>query len=102
MRGPHDMGGQPAGLIDTAPHDPTDWDKLVDGTFSSLAAKGLTRADELRRVIESMGEAGQNLPYYERWCAGLMRLVIEKGFVSQDELDARVAEIRRRSPGAVE
>ena len=97
MRGPHDMGGEPAGPVDTAPHDPTDWDKLIDGTFSSIAVKGLTRADELRRVIETMGEAGQNLPYYERWCAGLMRIVIEKGLVTQDELDARVAEIRARS-----
>ncbi len=97
MRGPHDMGGEPAGPVDTAPHDPTDWDKRIDGTFSSIAAKGLTRADELRRVIETMGEAGQNLPYYERWCAGLMRIVIEKGLVTQDELDARVAEIRARS-----
>ena len=100
MRGSHDMGGQPAGPIDVVAHDPTDWDKLIDGTFSALAANGLTRADELRGVIESMGDAGQNLPYYERWCAGLMRIVLEKGFLTQDEIDARLAEIRLRSHAA--
>jgi hypothetical protein len=102
MRGPHDIGGLPLGPVDPAPHDPSDWDRAVDGTFVALSAKGLTRADELRRVIETMGEAGQHLPYYERWCAALSRLVVEKGLLSQDEIDARVAAIRSRSssPGA--
>lgn len=99
MRGPHDIGGLPAAPIDTARHDPSDWDKQVDGTFVSLVAKGHTRADELRRAIESLGEAGQALPYYERWCAGLMRIVIEKGLLTQDEIDAKVAALRQSAGG---
>ena len=96
MRGSHDMGGMQAGPVDTSPHEPSAWDKSIDGTFTSLVMKGHIRADELRRAIESLGEAGQRMPYYERWCAGLMRIVVEKGLLSQDEIDARVAQLRQK------
>lgn len=96
MRGPHDVGGLPLGPVDTAPHEHDAWEKAVDGTFVSLAAKGLTRADEMRSAIEQLGEAGQALPYYERWTAGLLRIAIAKGLLTQDEIDARVREIRAR------
>lgn len=94
MRGPHDMGGLPAGPVDTTPHNPSDWDKGVDAMFVSLVSKGHMRVDELRRAIETMGEAGQDMPYYERWCAALMRIVVEKELVTQDEIDAKVASLR--------
>ena len=99
MRGPHDVGGLAFGPVDTAAHDPSAWDKQVDGTFVSLVAKGITRADEMRRCVEQLGEDGHaHLAYYERWTAAMMRLVIEKGLLTQDEIDARVAEIRGRAP----
>ena len=100
MRGPHDVGGLPAGPLDTVPHEHDAWEKSIDGTFVSLVTKGLTRADEMRCAIEQLGEAGQALPYYERWTAGLMRIAIAKGLLSQDEINARVAEIRARQGAA--
>ena len=30
MRGPHDIGGLPAGPVDTSPHDMTFWEKQID------------------------------------------------------------------------
>lgn len=99
MRGPHDIGGLAAGAIDTAAHDPDAWEKTIDATFVTLAAKGHTRADEMRRMIEQMGEtAHHHLGYYERWTAAMMRVVVEKGLLTQDEIDARVRSLASRQP----
>jgi nitrile hydratase len=36
--------------------------------------------------------------YYEHWLWGLERLLVEKGLLTRAELEARVAELRRRAP----
>jgi hypothetical protein len=97
MRGSHDLGGLPAGLVDTAPHDMTFWEKQIDAMNTLLAQKGLRRTDENRRYVEMLGEDAYNmLSYYERWTAALARQMIDKGVLTQDEIDAKVAEIRGR------
>lgn len=96
MRGSHDLGGLPAGPVDTAPHDPTFWEKQIDAMNAVLAQKGLRRTDENRRYIEMLGEDAYNtLSYYERWTTALARQLIDKGVLTQDEIDAKVAEIRK-------
>ena len=97
MRGPHDIGGLPAGPVDTAAHDLTFWEKQIDALNALLSQKGLRKVDENRRYIESLGDDAYNtLSYYERWTAALARLLIDKGVVTQDEIDAKVADIRDR------
>jgi nitrile hydratase subunit beta len=97
MRGSHDLGGLPAGPVDTAPHDMTFWEKQIDAMNTLLAQKGLRRTDENRRYVEMLGEDAYNmLSYYERWTAALARQMIDKGVLTQDEIDAKVAEIRGR------
>lgn len=97
MRGPHDLGGLPAGKVDTAPHDPTFWEKQIDAMNALLAQKGLRRTDENRRYIEMLGhDAYERLTYYERWTAALARQLIDKGVLTQDEIDARIADLRTR------
>jgi hypothetical protein len=97
MRGPHDIGGLPAGPVDPHAHDPTFWEKQIDGMRAVVGAKGIYRTDENRRWVESLGEdAYERLTYYERWTAALMRALIDKGVLTQDEIDARVALVRRR------
>jgi len=97
MRGSHDLGGLPAGPVDTAPHDMTFWEKQIDAMNTLLAQKGLRRTDENRRYVEMLGEDAYNmLSYYERWTAALARQMIDKGVLTQDEIDAKVAEVRRR------
>ena len=97
MRGPHDIGGLPAGPVDTSPHDLTFWEKQVDALNALLSQKGLRRVDENRRYIESLGDDPYNkLSYYERWTAAMARLLIDKGLITQDEVDAKVAAIRER------
>jgi hypothetical protein len=95
MRGSHDLGGLPAGPIDTTPHNPTFWEKQIDALNTLLAQKGLRRTDENRRYIEMLGrEAYDTLSYYERWTTALARQLVDKGVLTQDEIDAKVAEIR--------
>jgi hypothetical protein len=97
MRGPHDLGGLPAGPVETAPHDPTYWEKQIDAMNALLAQKGLRRTDENRRYIEQLGhDAYEKLTYYERWTAALARQMIDKGVLTQDEIDAKIADVRAR------
>jgi Nitrile hydratase beta subunit len=97
MRGPHDVGGLAAGPVDTQPHEMTFWEKQIDALNLLLAQKGLRKTDENRRYIEMLGHDAYNtLTYYERWTAAVARILIDKGVFTQDEVDAKVAEIRAR------
>ena len=97
MRGPHDVGGLPAGPVDIAPHDMTFWEKQIDAMNQLLAQKGIRKTDENRRYVESLGHDVYNtLSYYERWTAALARVLIDKGVLTQDEVDAKVAQVRGR------
>jgi hypothetical protein len=100
MRGPNDVGGLPAGPVDTQPHDLTFLEKQVDAINMLLGAKGIRRTDENRRYIEMLGHDAYNtLSYYERWTASISRLLIDKGYLTQDEIDAKVVEVRERQGG---
>ena len=97
MRGSHDLGGLKAGPVDNSPHEMTFWEKQIDAMNTLLAQKGLRRTDENRRYVEMLGkDAYDALSYYERWTAALARQLIDKGVLTQDEIDAKVAEIRAK------
>ena len=62
-----------------------------------LAQRGYRRTDENRRYVEMLGHDVYNtLTYYERWTAALTRVLIDKGVLTQDEVDAKVAQVRER------
>jgi Nitrile hydratase beta subunit len=97
MRGPHDVGGLPEGPVDPHAHNPTFWEKQIDGVRAVVAKKGIYRTDENRRWVESLGDDAYNkLTYYERWTAALLRALIDKGVLTQDEVDERVKIVRER------
>ena len=63
-----------------------------------LAQKGIRRTDENRAAIETLGhDAYDTLSYYERWTAALARILIDKGVLTQDEIDAKLAQLRARN-----
>ena len=102
MRAPHDIGGLPGGPVDTEPHAPTFWEKQVDAVNVLLSddKRRIMSRDERRLAIESLGEeVYRTLGYYERWTAAVTRLLLQKGILSQDEIDAKIAEIRARMGG---
>lgn len=98
-RGYHDIGGLPAGPVETQMTETRPWEKLSVVIGNSLGMKGakLVRTDEVRRTREEIGvELYNELGYFERGTASLATLLIEKGLVGKDELEARMAQIATR------
>ncbi len=105
MRAPHDIGGLPGGPVDTEPQAATFWEKRIDAINVLLSddKRRIISRDERRLAIESLGEEVYGtLGYYERWTAAMARLLLQKGILSQDEIDAKIAEIRARNRGEEE
>lgn len=95
MPKPHDMGGEPTDeLIDQSDHQKMDWEIRVDALHQVLGQKGIRRTDEMRRAMESLDtDLYRSLSYYERWTAALEILMVEKGFLTSDEIDSKVAQL---------
>ena len=98
MRQVHDMGGLPAGEINRDEHDYALWEKRVDAMMMLLGQeKGLMTVDELRRGIEIIGEgAYDRLSYYERWMSSITTNMIQKGYITTEELEKKLVEIDAR------
>ncbi|WP_442582194.1 hypothetical protein ACSBOB_09670 [Mesorhizobium sp. ASY16-5R] len=95
----HDCGGKPAGPVDVVHHDATHWELRVDAVYQLLAdsRRNILRADELRWMRESLSaEDYDRFNYYERWVAAMSRILVSKQIVTQDELAAKMDEIRSR------
>jgi hypothetical protein len=91
----HDLGGSPgAGPIDKSQHETEDWERLADAVTVALDRKGLKTTDEHRRAIESLNpERYKKLGYYERWISATELLLVEKGILTHEEIDEKVAEL---------
>ncbi len=89
------MGGSPGGPIDKHQHEVEDWERLADAVNGALEGRGLQTTDQHRRAIESLSNY-RDLSYYERWVAATERLLVEKGVLTNEEIDERAAEIERR------
>ena len=99
MRGHHDMGGLPAGKVEVSEHEFALWEKRVDALMVLLSQQGrnLLNVDELRRNIESIGgDAYETMTYYERWVFSITQTMIQRGVVSIDELNEKMAEVEAR------
>jgi len=92
----HDRGGWPeAGLIDKGEHDYSMWEKQTDALLMLLVSptKKILRVDELRRAIESFApDAYEKMKYYERWITAIELLLVEKGIMTQQEIDGKAKE----------
>ena len=97
MSGVHDMGGrhEEFGPVDKSQHELEDWERLADAVNYVLNAKGHKTTDEMRRTIEGLREY-REMSYYERWAAAAEALVVEKGLLTQGEIDERAAALERR------
>jgi malate synthase len=92
----HDVGGIPGGPIKPADHQLEDWEILAEGLSSALGRKRIRTTDEHRRAREDMDpELYLSLSYYERWIVGNEALLVEKGLLTHEEVDRRVAELSK-------
>jgi hypothetical protein len=92
VTGVHDMGGSPGGPIDRSQHETEDWERLADAVTIVLDKKGIKTTDEHRRAQESL-ENYRELGYYERWVAATEILLVEKGILTREEIEARAQEL---------
>ena len=91
MRGPHDLGGEPAGLCARTRHEPEDWERRVDATMMVLWRTQRFTVDEMRRHIESMSSLDyRRAAYYERWALALAAMLVEHGVLSAAEIAQRM------------
>src|SRR5258706_16216006 len=98
MRAQLDMGGLPAGGVDRDEHDPSFAERRVDALMGLLMARerAIFNVDEMRRTIEGLpADVYERHDYYERWLLTMERLLIEKGVLTQAEIDARIAELEK-------
>jgi nitrile hydratase len=94
VNGVHDMGGMhgfgPVVRDEAIFHH--EWEKVVAAMNGVVRGRGVFNIDEFRHGIERMEPAHYlRAGYYERWLATLETNLVEKGVLSRDEVDARVA-----------
>ena len=104
MNGIHDLGGMHGfGPIEREADEPlfhADWEGRVFAMSRLIKQQGYFSSDENRNGIEHMAPADYlRSSYYERWLASLVSILIQRGVLTGEELDARV-DLLRRDPDA--
>lgn len=93
MNGAQDMGGVHGfGAVAVEPDEPVfhaEWERRVFALTRAMGATGEWNLDEVRFARENREPVEYlAMSYYERWLAGLERLLVERGLVGSDELVA--------------
>ena len=93
---PSDIGGQPAGAVDTTDHGMKYWERQANALRSVVQMHKITCTDELRRAAEDLGERYKDLHYFEITTSAMRTVLLEKGLFTEHELAAKMTEIRAR------
>ena len=93
---PSDIGGEPAGAVDTHDHGMRHWERQANALRSVVQMAKLTCTDELRRAAEDLGDRYQNMQYFEITTSALRTVLLEKGLFTEQELKRKMDEIRAR------
>ena len=93
---PHDMGGEEGGPIDTVDHGMKFWERQANALRNTLSSRKVVRLDEMRRAAEDLGARYDKLEYFERTTHALRTVLLEKGYFTEAELAAKMAEVRKR------
>jgi nitrile hydratase beta subunit len=93
MNGAQDMGGVHGfGPVEIELDEPVfhaEWERRVFALTRAMGATGEWNLDEVRFAREDRQPAEYlAISYYERWLAGLERMLAERGLVAEDELAA--------------
>jgi nitrile hydratase len=98
MNGIHDMGGMHGfGRVQREENEPVfhaRWEGRVLGITRACSVQHIFNIDESRHAIERM-EPVEYLKssYYERWLDRNIRLLVEKGIITGEELERRMAQM---------
>jgi nitrile hydratase beta subunit len=99
MDGIHDLGGMHGfGPIEREENERVfhaAWEKVVRAVAEAMGANGLQTAAEFRHGIERMDPLHYlTASYYERWLFTVERQLVERGVVTERELDRRMTLLR--------
>ena len=106
MDGIHDLGGmQGFGPVETEPDEPVfhhEWEGRMFGVAGGALGAGGFNTPMFRHSIERM-DPGHYLTsgYYEHWLTGVATLLVEGGFLTRDELEARAGPFPLSRPATV-
>jgi hypothetical protein len=98
LNGIHDMGGMHGmGSIAREENEPVfheGWEGRVRALTRAMMVGGHFNRDEYRHGIERLEPFRYlRLSYYERSLEGALIVLLEKGVITREELDSRVAEL---------
>ncbi len=93
---PSDIGGEPAGPVDTNDHGMKHWERQANALRSVVQMQKITCTDELRRAAEDLGDRYKDMHYFEITTSALRTVLLEKGIITEQELTAKMAEICAR------
>jgi nitrile hydratase len=66
------------------------WEKRVFGVHTAMMGLGIWTWTELRTLAEGMNPVDYiKLRYYEKWLGGITAYLIEKGYFTKEEMEAR-------------
>jgi nitrile hydratase len=94
VNGIHDLGGMDGlGPVEVEAGEPTfhePWERTVFGLTAAVSTRRIWNVHAFRHAIERMDPAHYLAsPYYEHWLTGMATLLVERGIVTRDELQAR-------------
>src|SRR5215212_7763928 len=100
MNGIHDLGGMHGfGAVEREADEPpfhAPWEATMVA-IQNAVCNTVINIDEFRHGIERMAPAHYlESSYYEHWLDGIARVLVEKGEISAEELDARTAFFEER------
>lgn len=96
INGVHDLGGvlTSIGAIDLIDKPLSYWERSVHALLIVLASRKpspVISTDELRRTVEGLEKTAYNTwSYYDRWVVAMTLLLLEKGFITQVDLDREI------------
>lgn len=94
-RGYHDIGGDVAGKVPTAELPWLHWEKQTEAIRNLLGdgTRRIVSLDEMRRGFESFGsDKYKALSFYRRRLEAMVDVLVEKGVITREELDAAIQE----------
>jgi hypothetical protein len=100
-RSHHDLGGRAASKTVPTEHDYEEWERRVDALMVLLAGVTGTRKlmsiDERRKNIETLPpETYDAIGYYERMISSMTLGMIQRGFITTEEMARKMIEVAKR------